>query len=447
MRAFQQRQILLELKKLHTLHQKLQAFLVCRDPEAARGLLGECQEIAIVTGEMIEELQGSNTKSVAMLEEYCEELYQASLVTDVEGRAAWIFETLERSVERAECEIGSIKTKKEVVFFPYKASMWDSMESVYRAAAKDPDCDAYVVPIPFFVKKPDGSFGEMFCEGNEYPGDIPIYSWKDYDAERRRPDAVFVHNPYDNCNQVSSVHPDFYCKTLRKFTKLLVYIPYFVLEEREAAETVWREAVEDFCLLPGTIYADRVILQSERIRRIYAEVYQREFKKRGIAISSAELKDKFYAYGSPKYDKLLERVDNGDNLLTEWAAIVRKPDGSLKKIILYNTGIKALLKYREKMLDKIEETFCIAKNSREDIALLWRPHPLYRSTVASALPELLNRYDKLVEGYKKGGWGIYDDSTDMYRAIRLSDAYYGDGSSLVQICKRLGKCVVIQSVY
>lgn len=37
--------------------------------------------------------------------------------------------------------------KKEMVFLPYKVSMWDSLESVWRAAYEDKDnCLAYVVP-------------------------------------------------------------------------------------------------------------------------------------------------------------------------------------------------------------------------------------------------------------------------------------------------------------
>ena len=47
-------------------------------------------------------------------------------------------------------------SKKEVVFLPYKASMWDSLESVWKAADEDPECDAYVIPIPYYDKNPDG---------------------------------------------------------------------------------------------------------------------------------------------------------------------------------------------------------------------------------------------------------------------------------------------------
>ena len=39
--------------------------------------------------------------------------------------------------------------KKEIVFLPYQAAMWDSLESVWKATYEDKEhCNAYVMPIP-----------------------------------------------------------------------------------------------------------------------------------------------------------------------------------------------------------------------------------------------------------------------------------------------------------
>ena len=48
--------------------------------------------------------------------------------------------------------------------------------------------------------------------------------------------------------------------------------------------------------------------------------------------------------------------------------------------------------------------------------------------------------------YQEEGWGIYDDTADVDRAIVLSDAYYGDGSSVVQMYKETGKPIMMQNV-
>ena len=80
------------------------------------------------------------------------------------------------------------------------------------------------------------------------------------------------------------------------------------------------------------------------------------------------------------------------------------------------------------------------------MAILWRPHPLIKATVESMRPQLWIEYDKLVRKYREEGWGIYDDSSDIDRAIALSDAYYGDGSSVVQMYQQTGKPIMMQNV-
>ena len=48
--------------------------------------------------------------------------------------------------------------------------------------------------------------------------------------------------------------------------------------------------------------------------------------------------------------------------------------------------------------------------------------------------------------YRAEGWGIYDDTADLDRAIGVSDAYYGDWSSVVELCRSVGMAVMIQDV-
>ena len=86
------------------------------------------------------------------------------------------------------------------------------------------------------------------------------------------------------------------------------------------------------------------------------------------------------------------------------------------------------------------------KEKQAEVALLWRPHPLIKDTIQGMLPNLWEEYQKLVQQYKEEGWGIYDDTADLDRAIALSDAYYGDGSSVVQLCQKVGLPVMIQNV-
>ena len=80
------------------------------------------------------------------------------------------------------------------------------------------------------------------------------------------------------------------------------------------------------------------------------------------------------------------------------------------------------------------------------MALLWRPHPLIRATIESMRPQLWEEYEKIVRQYREEGWGIYDDTADVDRAVAMCDGYYGDGSSVVQLCQKTGVPVMIQNV-
>ena len=98
------------------------------------------------------------------------------------------------------------------------------------------------------------------------------------------------------------------------------------------------------------------------------------------------------------------------------------------------------------MLRKMKDVFRIFAENRDDVALWWRPHPLIKATIGSMRPQLWGEYERIVEEYRRGGWGIYDDSAELDRAIVICDGYCGDWSSLVELCREAGKMVMIQEV-
>ena len=145
-------------------------------------------------------------------------------------------------------------------------------------------------------------------------------------------------------------------------------------------------------------------------------------------------------------DKVLGTQKEDVDVPEEWLKVIRKDDGSWKKIIFYNTSVSALLEHGEKMLEKMRDVFQVFWENRDEVALLWRPHPLIKATIESMRPQLWGEYEKIVEENKGAGWGIYDDTADLDRAIALCDGYYGDHSSVVRLCQEAGKLVMIQDV-
>lgn len=450
MRLVRKREILNFIDGLRQAHGEITEALRKRELASVQTMLAECQEFAVDLGNAIEETEGEDCVTVSYVEEYCETLFRVFEEINTAYNENKIYKTLNKGLLRVENSVkNDIPVRREIVFFPYKAAMWDSLESVYLAAKEDSDCDVYCVPIPYFDLNEDKSFGTMHYEGGEYPENIEITDWQTYDLEERRPDVVFIHNPYDEFNFITSVHPRYYAKNLKEYTDQLVYIPYFVLNEISPDDTnrqEWIDGIEHFCFLPGTIYADKVIVQSEDMRKIYIKVYLKGARAMNMPVTREELEQKILGIGSPKFDKVLSTQKENLKIPEEWQKIIRKPNGDFKKVILYNINMNVALDYEEKWIEKIKSVLKKFRENQEETALLWRPHPLTETTLKSIRPDLLEQYVEIKNRYIEEAWGIYDDTADMDRAIAISDAYYGDASSLVQLYQQTGKPIMIQNV-
>lgn len=115
-----------------------------------------------------------------------------------------------------------------------------------------------------------------------------------------------------------------------------------------------------------------------------------------------------------------------------------------KKVIFYNTGVGSLLHGREKRIEKMKWVFQIFKK-HPGVVLWWRPHPLELSTLQSMLPELEKEYMEVRRQYRDESIGILDESTDLNRAIAISDAYYGSWSSVVELYRAVKKPVLTEN--
>ena len=329
--------------------------------------------------------------------------------------------------------------KKDIVFLPYKASMWDSLESIWQAAYEDKEhCNTYVIPIPYADRKPDQTVAAWHCEADLYPKYVPVLDYRTVDLAEMHPDIIFIHNPYDNYNALTSVDSQYYSDELKKCTDKLVYVPYFITQDIKPGDEEREEFIANLITTQGVINSDLVVVQSENIRQVYINVL----------LKYSTQKDRKYwekriiGLGSPKYDKVLAVNKEDFNIPEDWLKVMQKPDKTWKKIIFYNTGLSPMLAGKENLLNKIEDDFRIFKEYKDEIALLWRPHPLLSATMSGMLPELQQRYEEILENYKSEDWGIYDDTADLNRAVVISDAYFGDGSSVALLYETTKKPIM-----
>ena len=190
-----------------------------------------------------------------------------------------------------------IPDRMEVVFFPYKASMWDSMDLIWEASEQDEDCDAYVVPIPYYDRNQDGTFSGYHYEGDELPSHITVTHYENYNLQKHWPDTIFIQNPYDETDAAISVDPRFYSHTLKGVTDTLVYISDFLADETPDGFSEATDRAIKLCTAPGALNADMVIVHSEKMKQVYIDILTQNFgestrkdwEKKIFSIRSSEI--------------------------------------------------------------------------------------------------------------------------------------------------------------
>ena len=387
------------------------------DGDAYVSALGECQQAAVSAGEFLEELAkkeetadaGSMISAVHKLEEYCELLYKAS-----EAPGADSFEQMDKCIFFAKEIISGIRVRFKALFMPYKVEMWDSLESIYLAAVADSRCEAKVVPLMYFTR--DNEAGEWIrhYDGERFSQSIPVIHYDAYDIEADRPDVVYIHNPYDNHNLVSTVDPRFYSFEIKKYADVLVYVPYYVTAG---------SLNETFKILPVYRNMDYAVFQSEHVKEL---------------CKAYNYYDRILPLGSPKFDKVINKCKVGADIPDDWK---RKLEG--KKVLMLNSSLNDFLAWNDLMLKKVKLLFeHISKDSR--LALIWRPHPLLESTLKALRPEFYSEYVELKKYYIDSDIGIYDDRPDLSDTVAVSDGYIGsDGSSAITYFEVTGKPIFL----
>lgn len=417
--------------------------------DAAAGILGECQEVAIQIGNMVEEKLGQGNAMIGVFEQYCETVFQffEKLTGDEDVFQEEISQFCENlsdyEQQFANCAEHDLEEKKEVVFVPYKSSYWGAMDSVWQEAMEDEGVEVYVIPAPYYYKDDLGKVksGEPHYE-TDYPEYVTITSYEEYNFETHHPDVVVTQYPYDEYSYALTIHPFFYSTNLKKYTDQLVYIPPFVMDEIGPEDERGRVTLRYFCNMPGVVHADTVIVQSEQMKDVYVELLT-EF----AGEDTREIwENKILGLGLQVYEYEKKIGKDNIDIPDEWNSVLRKADGSWKKIFLYSTSASTLLQHGEQMIGKMKTVFELFQKNQEEIALIWRPDSKARDMLRRKHSVLWQRYRDLVQEYKESHIGIYDDSPERDRAVLLCDAGYGDGGDTLNACRANKKPVMIQNV-
>lgn len=393
-------ELLSAVAKLHSLAER-------SDSGQLIPILTKAQELMIRFGTTVEQeslsdrtgepaLSEKGTALIPVLEQYAEDAYR---LAEHPALKSEVLPHLQDAYVAAASFLEQEHTRYLVLFLPYKASMWDCMESVYLACASDPRMEARVMPIPYLALPEGGGELTMFLE-TDYPENIPLTDCKTYSLTAMRPDACFIHNPYDNSNYVTSVHPMFYSEELKKVSRLLIYLPYFAspngLSEGQSHMPAYRNI--DYWIVTSEAYRE-----SAKENPYYG---------------------KMVPLGSPKYDRVLRLTREGCAPPKDWGVLPEK-----KTRVLLSTTIGWVLQDTSLALQNLREAFDFFRE-QDDFLLVWRPHPLLTDTFRSLRTDRLREWEAICEYFKKEKIGIFDTSPDISVAVAATDAEIDDGSSI-----------------
>lgn len=374
--------------------------------QQAEEILGQLQGAVIEVGTTLEQESVSDTRQmVSGLEQVCELLWQ-TVQGGTAGQKLQLLTEARQLLVNTEQLLQKYPVKRVIAFFPYKASMWECMESIWRTATVDEEVETYVVPIPYFDLK-NGQVTERHYEGGNFPKYVPITDYRNFPLEQYQPDVAFIHNPFDRNNLVTSVLPEYYSDRLKQWVNKLVYVPYFM-----SLDSVY--ITHRF--LPSYLNCDYIVTQNEKMAESFDPVIPKE---------------KFLSLGSPIADRAIYLDRHRPEIPQEWMDML--PEGksfeNCRKILL-NTSISQLLQQGERFLDKIEAVFHQTRQM-DRLLLIWRPHPLLKISAKMQSEQLASRLEQLEKEFLQKKLGILDHTADVGIAVALCDAYLGENSSSV----------------
>ena len=399
-------------------------------------MLANIQQLFIELGSLLEQYRGEGLSTVRYIEEYCELIFHiyksvsnGRFDSSMSKQINTAFSSFNQSLKN------EILEKQEVVFIVSQYSKWKYVSKLYQYFKEQSECDVHVIPVPYYYKKYDGSFYKMEYEVQIFCEHIPVENYDSYDFGLNCPEKIIIQSPFDSFNSTISVHPFFYSENLKKYTDELVYIPDFEVDDFD--ENYYCEYVnmQYYCLMPGVVNADKVLLSSKQLRDVYIKKLQ-EFAGEK---SKVFWETKIQILGEDIYSQLeLIQIEKRNT------DICGKTNE--KKVVLYFIGISNWIQYGSKMLDKIEKTLNIFESYKDRIYVLWKIHPMTDEIIRKCAESCYKDYLKIKEGFVNRGIGELVEEEEEEELVARCDIYYGDTDSLVRRFNRAKKPVMIENI-
>lgn len=253
----------------------------------------ELQDLAIMMGELLEndanmqvKRQKRNLAIVEGLENFCESLYLGHGQIESFEKASLM---LDESVLSVKTALFLITKGKLKALMPYiRDSIRDGYDvTLVNLPIFEKDCYGQIKGQPCFEDlsslkeeiEPDlgtelrqgaePSCGDLKEEIEPELARVSIVPYEDYKIGFEHPDLTYTAEQYDEANPVYSIPQDYYTSLIVKFTDQLILLAPSGLTEFGPEDLVDYFNLSSFVKSPGFVYADKILTQSENMKKQY----------------------------------------------------------------------------------------------------------------------------------------------------------------------------------
>lgn len=329
--------------------------------------------------------------------------------------------------------------KKVVLFLPFKAKYWNTMEPFWKKECENKDCDVIVAAIPYIHCGFLGDILDIKSDIENFSDEINVIDAMTLNIKEIHPDVIYIQNSCDKYGKTLIVHPDYFSDKLHGYTEQLIYVPWFVTDDFDKSEERSYLNMESYCTMPGLVYADKTYVQSETMRNTYIEKL--------CEWSGEDTKEiwegKLYVnpYG-------IEKREKEDIVIpVEWREFLLDKH---RKIIVYGISAGAFEENGWNLVDKVRKSLEAFAQNKNDIAVI-----IYQDAYAEIFCRKLDesvwhQYEEVVQEYVDKGVAVLltEDEEIMSQEdlVVLADAYYGDTGQLAHEFSSKKKPVMIQNI-
>ena len=416
------------ITQLRDMNGQLVDLFVGDDHVKVSELLPELQQFVVDYGTLVEEVRGDKDyhtlNVVAAIQNYCDILFgiynyindneEESVDYDVQGKRKCTDNLAIQYKALIEAIDDNVIKRKEILFITTGTKEWYVFEELYHVYEADGQCDVFVMPVPMFFKDVFGrvtatveDVRNAICY-EDYPDNICIVSWMEYNIGMHRPDVIYIQNPYDGENPCLTVPLQFYASNIRKYTDMLIYIPPYITDEFSMNDYNDVYNTKHYVTAPGVIYADKIIVQSDNIKSIYKEVLVRFAGENTRQAWESKLQSEIVIDGKTIYPSAIRKCLPED-----------------KKKLLYCIGLNELSEHTDYLAESVKNRIDIMSNAgdRIDVNIILFPDDkkLWDNVDSANSEKLL----KVLSVFPIIHVSDYGEISKEY------DAYYGSASPMV----------------